>query len=136
METAFRGKRLDNGGWVYGFYVKDLDGISYIITEMLGGVTICMDCGMQLSGMHRVDPDTVGQYIGLPDIKGNKIYKDDLIDHSGRILVIVWSEINGRWSIMNAKSRIHYHYVGLYAELHEYEVVGNVHDDLQQLGIR
>ena len=60
-EIKFRGKRLDDGEWVYGFYYEKPSGKSYIYNN-------------QTRLHHEVDPATVGQYIGLKDKHDREIY--------------------------------------------------------------
>jgi uncharacterized phage protein (TIGR01671 family) len=78
-EIRFRGKRIDNGEWVYGWYVKDWEGGSRIVTEFGPDITHCWDCGANEQKSFKVDPKTVGQYIGEHDKKGVDAYEGDIV---------------------------------------------------------
>jgi len=70
-EIKFRGKRIDNGEWVYGYYVADnqwkKDELQrhYIFTGYIDST--------DFYEKHYVDPETVGQFCGLE--------ADDIRDH-------------------------------------------------------
>lgn len=61
-EILFKGKRVDNGEWVYGDLLK-----SYRL-YVYDGKRFC-----------EVIPETIGQFTGLTDSEGERIFEDDII---------------------------------------------------------
>lgn len=74
-ENLFRGKRRDNGEWVYGSLFVGFKK-SYICPEAIAMYNF--DGALCLGGFIEVDPSTVGQYV-LNDNNGKMIFEGDII---------------------------------------------------------
>ena len=117
-EILFRGKRLDNGEWITGnLFVSDTDGRTYILA---GSRIVTIEW--------EVDPSTVGQYTGMKDKNGKKVFEGDIVrkTNEGRHPEIFIANIR---TCFYTIEEVYYSPFEHFTESCEYEIIGNIHDN-------
>lgn len=116
-EILFRGKRLDNGEWIYGFVIHSQKDNSWAITN-------------EFEYLHDVDGNTIGQYTGLTDKNNVKIFEWDIVRvvYNGKenIFVVIWDSSELDFKATNGKENYGvggFQYLGCCDEI---EIIGNV----------
>ena len=94
-EILFRGKRIDNGEWIEGYYCPQ----PYVRFPCEPTIfpAAAMDDGNWYG--ERVDPDTVGRFTGLTDRNGTKIFEGDIVLHKGECGLVGYSYDYGMFEV-------------------------------------
>ena len=136
-EIIFRGKAINrdigyhrtsykNGDWVYGLVTRIYDERFELPVEMtdINGV----------SGIE-VDYKTIGQYTGLTDKNGKRIYEGDIVftktTSCNFVGCILYSTEYVRF-VCVTKSKTSYPMDSKF----EYEIIGNIHDNKEILNVK
>ena len=126
-EVLFRGKRTDNGLWVYGSLFKR------IYTQHIFPLPIT-------TTKIEVIPETVGQFTGMTDKNGKQIFEGDIIrakiedgNHEG----FTWPNKcvdfqKGSFCLTDGKGYV-FCVLGAFAPSVSLEVIGNKHDNPELL---
>lgn len=126
-EILFRGKRLDNDEWVEGFY-------STVYFGNGREPAIIPDEEFKWEPF-RVNPETVGQYTGLTDKNGKKIFEGDIVKYGNSPCLVVFEQRNGTAYFGIVISEIETYGFGNYASPDVVEVIGNIYDNPELLEV-
>lgn len=133
-EQEFRGKRKDNGNWVYGDLIQLNDGRKFIVNNKFGA---CFDnkgnfLNTEAPFVCEVIPETIGEYIGREDNLHRKIYTGDIVIGKALDLIVKgaveFEEITCSFFIENILS-LNCNFFGNL----ELWITGNIHDTPEQL---
>lgn len=128
-EIKFRGKRLDNGEWLYG---------SLLQGEAQSVIATIKDNSINVHDCFEVVPETVGQFTGLLDRNGKEIYEGDIITVKGGYpRVVLWDKM--MWALMPTEyyhdevfwvMNLQHPGVDWWEEFaDEFEIIGNIYDN-------
>lgn len=126
----FRGKRTDNGEWVYGnYYIAeklDKSGVEYFIIKIKAE-----------GSQYYVIPETIGQYTGLMDKNGKMIFEGDVVYCKSRLdnanMVVIF-ECGQFRMVLSENYRSYQTNSGFYdINCFDKEVIGNIHDNPELL---
>ena len=137
-EILFRGKRTDTGEWIEGYYKKGTVIAGYRAAYIADIIMIAPTKPFE-DGMAEVEPETVGQYTGMKDKNGRKIFEGDIVqDMNGTTYQVVWGGTGFYLRYDPPYSHgMHYDLLPLCNYWHAngaiVEVIGNIHDNPELL---
>jgi len=137
-EIKFRGKRACIPEWVYGDLVYS-DQKNVFIIEKTRYRSYSIKCGAAEN--YKVIPKTVGQYTGLKDVNGRKIYEGDILgDDNDVFAVVVWVKEGARFGLQfdgqidtNRMTITDWFDTWKYTD---WKVIGNIYDNPELLEVQ
>ncbi|EAF8342315.1 hypothetical protein ABZ180_002877 [Listeria monocytogenes] len=123
-EIEFRGKRIDNGEWIYGNLMQFEDSATFIFVDERKGASTLTYAHFIINNMHAIDEKTIGQYTGLKDKNSKKIFERDLC----------WDEHNECYGVVKfEEGKFLYVWENIAEDLWEVadsiEICGNIHEN-------
>ena len=140
-EILFRAKRKATNEWVYGYFVNEYDDSQIYVQPQI----------ITRSGREYVNENTLGQFIGLTDKNGVKIFEGDILQSDeypycsdgeyNYYAEVVWFDNGccnfGLWTHKNPKSTVRGISDGncvWFFDSNNWSVVGNIHDNPELIG--
>lgn len=117
-EILFRGKRIDNGEWVTSNTFYQCKGEIKLWDERDGYVEVI--------------PETVGQYIGLTDKNGKKIFESDIVHGYWNTKFLIFFDLcclQFRAKLSDGTEKD----IDYYGDSKKIEVIGNIYDNPELL---
>ena len=127
-EILFRGKRLQGGNWVEGYFFKsDINKRERESKKATLIFTPDCDTFIMVPECHNsfmVVSDTVGQYTGMKDKNGKRVFERDILSlRTGRPHVVRFED--GAFVLENTAIPVSF--------ANKFEVIGNIHDNPEML---
>ncbi|MBC2268326.1 hypothetical protein HCB38_10915 [Listeria sp. FSL L7-0083] len=127
-EIEFRGKCIYNNEWIYGNLMQFEDSATFIFADERKGASTLTYAHFIINNMHAIDEKTGGQYTGLKDKIGKKIFEGD----------IGWNEHNECYGVVEfEEGNFLYVWKNIAEDLWEVadyiEICGNIHENLDLL---
>lgn len=135
----FRGKRKDNGEWIYGNFCCGNE------RQTLHDSIFVYDCETQSFDNYDIIPETIGQCTGLKDKNGKPIFEGDVLydKESGFVGTVKFNDIIASFVVViNDTTPTFYHWswlnkgdVARSKNLKNTEVIGNEFDNPELLEV-
>ena len=139
-EILFHGKRADNGEWVEGDVLQTRYRSGHIEYQIMPQAPV--------SSAYPVLPETVGQYTGLTDKNGKKIFEGDIVKthyanaqksdfieqvvfHNGKFCAYFSNQLCKQW--VNLYDGTEHLPQDKSVYMDSVEVIGNIHDNPELL---
>ena len=129
-EIEFRGKMF-HGFWVHGYYTKcrynnaeGYEKIAHFINELDGHEDIDSPLEIKI--------ETLGQYTGLKDKNGKKIFEGDCLRSGDDIMIVIFRKDLASFAL-SKQGWLHDHFFQEAVSNSECEIIGNQHDNPELL---
>lgn len=130
-EILFRAKRKATNDWVYGYFEKAYDDFQIYVSPKI----------ITKYGSEYVREETLGQFTGLTDKNGVKIFEGDIVEYETgkkvRIGRVFFSDFRASFSVTagkNGSARFNNDLFNYIQNRNSVTVIGNIYDTPELIG--
>jgi uncharacterized phage protein (TIGR01671 family) len=126
-EIKFRGKRIDDGEWIYGDLFSNIAGQTFI--REIRAICYADEGPSEEQHDYEIDPKTIGEFAGLHDSKGREVYEGDILsiphgwsgyyEEKAHLANIEWDDGDMRFYFSHPDD----------VNIRECEIIGNIHEN-------
>lgn len=98
-EILFRGKKVTDGEWTYGYYVQVEDFLDDKRRDLIFEIDSVAYPDNEIVGSNEIYPNTLGQYTGLTDKNGVKIFEGDILHFGDKNYLVFWNDECLQWQM-------------------------------------
>lgn len=124
-ELIFRGREKGGTKWFEG-------DLSYLVHDRQKCYIFPPE-GYDSPDRYEVDPATVGQYTGLKDKAGRKIFEGDIVKYGETVHLVVFEQRNNTAYFGLIFSPLETWHFGYSTDLRQIKVIGNIYDNPELL---
>ncbi len=128
-EILFRGKSINDNEWVFGDLIRNLIWDGREKEMRIGDIYFEHNGDIHGTAVYKVIPETVGQFTGLTDRNGKKIFEGDIMQLCSACYpcLVYWDGKSWAWK-QNGKRRE----IDLTRE--KMDIIGNIFDNPELFG--
>lgn len=130
-EILFRAKREATNEWIYGYFVNEYDDFQIYVQPQI----------ITRSGREYVNENTLGQFTGLTDKNGTKIFEGDIVEYETRAKLrigrVFFSDFRASFAVTagkNGSARINNDLYNYIQSGNSVTVIGNIYDNPELMG--
>lgn len=129
-EILFRGKRQDNNEWIEGCLLRVYERVCRATYQPSG---YAIQSAEEWIAPPFVVAETVGQYTGLTDKNGKRIFEGDIIIYVGEVCLVKWDDETAKFVLENKNLLCDFEEVWCNRLKLQTNVIGNIHDNKELL---
>lgn len=132
-ERISRGKRVDNGEWIYWDRYGRITDINGKPTKTKIDIPTLHPYPTYIADLPIIDDETVGDYTGVTDKNGKRIFEGDVVTYIGEACIVNWDDETAKFVLENENLVCDFEEIWCNRFKSKIEVIGTIYDNPEVL---